>query len=509
MSSARPEPGDAFALSADPRGYVPSPGRERALDQLAAALDAGAVPCLEGPTGIGKTLLLQLLAQRLAHRYEPLYLPYPALTTRELCALALGLRGGPGGGDPERVLQRLAAELSQRGRPLLLLVDDAASLPPESARGLAALLSESHGALHIALAGIGGEALLAATAPFGEALLRVGLDEGIPGVSLRDYVAAQLEHAQTPASLRAAFDDQVLAALGQVAGNPRRLHIEAQQILRRAAAVAPPDAAPEPAREAISARAAPPAEAAPPPRAPEPPPLSLPPSPGSAAREPDPELGGYRFVRGRAVGAPAESARARPSAGPPPPQVDQTLAPLLLASAHAAAAGAPRSAAAAPVAPPAAARRGPSLLLIAGVASVSAAVGFLAASRLEQGRAAQRALQPEAPAAVPAPPPAAPPPVAPAEPALEPPVTPAADAAAVAPPPVPEPAAPPAQELEVSINATPWAVVEVDGRVLGETPLGGVRLAPGSYRFRARFPDGRVSERVIEIDAAHRALVFE
>jgi hypothetical protein len=63
--------------------------------------------------------------------------------------------------------------------------------------------------------------------------------------------------------------------------------------------------------------------------------------------------------------------------------------------------------------------------------------------------------------------------------------------------------------IEVSINATPWDVIEVDGRELGETPLGGISLERGTHHFVARFPNGRVVERSVEIDAAHRALVFE
>jgi hypothetical protein len=88
--------------------------------------------------------------------------------------------------------------------------------------------------------------------------------------------------------------------------------------------------------------------------------------------------------------------------------------------------------------------------------------------------------------------------------------------APAAPPPAPQPVVaerkPPARpvpRIEVSINATPWAVIEVDGRELGETPLGGVALERGTHRFVARFPNGRVVERSVEIDASHRALVFE
>ncbi|MDJ0848687.1 MAG: hypothetical protein QNK04_09940 [Myxococcota bacterium] len=91
----------------------------------------------------------------------------------------------------------------------------------------------------------------------------------------------------------------------------------------------------------------------------------------------------------------------------------------------------------------------------------------------------------------------------------------AAEPTAPAAPPA-EPAAPPARAQEpppppmvpVSINATPWARIEVDGRDLGITPLGGVRLSEGRHRFRAHLPDGRVVERTVDVDAYRNHIAF-
>jgi type II secretory pathway predicted ATPase ExeA len=82
------------------------------------------------------------------------------------------------------------------------------------------------------------------------------------------------------------------------------------------------------------------------------------------------------------------------------------------------------------------------------------------------------------------------------------------------PEPTPAPAAPEtpataAAPIRVSINATPWAVIEVDRRVLGETPLAGVLLTPGVHNFRAIMPDGTTRERAIEIDANNDTVVFQ
>jgi hypothetical protein len=71
-----------------------------------------------------------------------------------------------------------------------------------------------------------------------------------------------------------------------------------------------------------------------------------------------------------------------------------------------------------------------------------------------------------------------------------------------------EEAAPPAAAVSVQINANPWATILVDGEEVGITPLAGVPVGAGPHRFEARFPDGRVLERVVEIDEVNRFVVF-
>lgn len=81
-------------------------------------------------------------------------------------------------------------------------------------------------------------------------------------------------------------------------------------------------------------------------------------------------------------------------------------------------------------------------------------------------------------------------------------------------PPTPPPAAVAPAPVEITkvriaINATPWAMIEIDGEPVGETPLSDVSLPVGRHRFVARMPDGSVRERVIRIDADHDAVVFD
>ena len=54
---------EAFGLTANPESYVPCAAIEQVMENAMAALDAGRVPVIAGPTGLGKTLVLQLLAR--------------------------------------------------------------------------------------------------------------------------------------------------------------------------------------------------------------------------------------------------------------------------------------------------------------------------------------------------------------------------------------------------------------------------------------------------------------
>lgn len=73
-------------------------------------------------------------------------------------------------------------------------------------------------------------------------------------------------------------------------------------------------------------------------------------------------------------------------------------------------------------------------------------------------------------------------------------------------PSVPDAAIPSA--VSVSVNAQPWATIEVDGELVGVTPLAGLELGPGNHRFRATLPDGRVLERTERITSLNRRILF-
>jgi hypothetical protein len=53
----------------------------------------------------------------------------------------------------------------------------------------------------------------------------------------------------------------------------------------------------------------------------------------------------------------------------------------------------------------------------------------------------------------------------------------------------------------LSINATPWGVVSIDGRVVGNTPLLDLAVAPGLHRMRVQRAGFKAVERVIPVTA--------
>jgi len=61
------------------------------------------------------------------------------------------------------------------------------------------------------------------------------------------------------------------------------------------------------------------------------------------------------------------------------------------------------------------------------------------------------------------------------------------------------PAAPPMGTL--SLNALPWAEVFIDGRRLGETPLGQVRVPIGAHELGFRHPQFGEQSRSVTVTA--------
>jgi type II secretory pathway predicted ATPase ExeA len=451
---------DPFGLTADPDGYVPRSATEEALATLVATLREGRRPAaLLGPPGLGKTLLLHLVGRRLDGRLRSVYLPYAALPLDELCAWALSLLGVSESNDTIGDLLLTASQLHSRGSGLLLLIDDAGAMPLPTARKLGDLIASSSGALRLLAAAAEGPSASRMLAATGANVQLVRLLEPMDEEETRKYVAARLERARIPASIAARFDADTLRRIHRLsAGIPRRVHSVASSVLRGRVG--------ESLDEEEIARAAE-AELAPVP---------------DAALVAEAEVAPAAFV-------PEEVEEEEA-----PPEYELPRWAMRREEARV--------------------ERAPSVRAVFATALLLGALG-VAASGL-RFLLAPPSEMPESVAAPPVPAPIA------VEPRAEPP--PAPEPQPLPPPqPAPEPAPRPAQEagaaaaatapairtVSVQLNARPWAIIQVDGVDLGPTPISGIPLLAGKHRFRARMPDGRVVEEVIEVSEQNRFIVFE
>ncbi|MGI9430908.1 MAG: AAA family ATPase [Myxococcota bacterium] len=223
--------GDPFPSTADPAAYVPRAATERALAALEEGYRAGQrLQVLSGPPGHGKTLLARVLAARLGEAFRSLYLPYVSLEPEELASWVLGLLGeDPGSGW--RGLASLAD--ASRDRPLLLLVDEANSMPEETAIRLDELLLGADGGLRLLL--IPAEL----PEPSGDlkrlvsGSMELRLNAPLKAEEMRRYIDARLAHAQAPPTLREAFGGEMAERLLQASeGIPSEVHRFATEVLR-------------------------------------------------------------------------------------------------------------------------------------------------------------------------------------------------------------------------------------------------------------------------------------
>jgi general secretion pathway protein A len=225
---------DPFPTTADPAAYVPRPATERVLADLACRVLASPAPlALTGPIGLGKTLLLRVLAGRLDGGAQAVYLPYPALPPEGLCAWALRELGEPADAKPEAALLALARRGGAAGRPLVLLLDEGAGLPLASARGLVDLCAESGGALRLLVAASDGVTTGSVLAALGHGAAEVRLRAPMSEAETAAYVARRLELGGAAPAARARFGRRELARLHAASGGvPRRVHELAARLLR-------------------------------------------------------------------------------------------------------------------------------------------------------------------------------------------------------------------------------------------------------------------------------------
>ena len=221
---------DPLSGHSDPRLYVSLDSGESALAALSMGLSAGCSPALlTGPTGIGKTLLLRVLAEREwkafpRMRFSPLLSPVPEEIAG--CLLHL-LFGKPSPNDPEAAEVALLKELHLPGdRRTLLLVDNIHRATNGAIRKLVEIARASAPALAVVVAGTNGEdlhALIGALAPG----LTVSLPESLPDSEIEALYDAIAAHPGLSQRLRHRLANASRAEIIQVAaGLPRLLKSE-------------------------------------------------------------------------------------------------------------------------------------------------------------------------------------------------------------------------------------------------------------------------------------------
>jgi type II secretory pathway predicted ATPase ExeA len=216
-------PTDPFADNPDPAFYVPREASDRALADLLECVGRPDLPAaLLAPPGLGKTLLLRMLASRLPTALRGVYVPNPVLAPAELCAWTLGCLASPAWSDPISVLGAYADHLSERGGAVVWLVDDAHSLPEETARWLGHVLPRARGALRLVIAAVEDEGAKALPA-LGPMVRIDALARPMQPSETVRYVSGRLDRACAAADLRGRCETALEAIHEQGAGVPREV----------------------------------------------------------------------------------------------------------------------------------------------------------------------------------------------------------------------------------------------------------------------------------------------
>jgi len=225
-------PLDPFADNPNPALYVPREGSDRALGELLACVGHPDRPAaLLAPPGLGKTLLLRMLETRLPAELRPVYVPNPVLAPAELCAWTLGCLGSPVWSDPISVLAAYADHLAGSGA-LVWLVDDAHSMPEETARWLGHMLARARGALRLVVAAVEDERAKALDA-LGPLVRIDALARPMGSSETVRYVFGRLDGAGAPAELRARCRVALDASPEAGTGVPREVSAAFSALLAR------------------------------------------------------------------------------------------------------------------------------------------------------------------------------------------------------------------------------------------------------------------------------------
>ena len=214
--------------------HVERPETARVLAELerdvAGARQSGAL--LAAP-GLGRTHLLRVFSERIdPTRWQCVYLPQARFDFTDLCRYIVATVQGTLSVDaPEAALRRILLEAWGEGRSLLVLFDDADSMPAETVRAWTKLTIEQ----------VPGLLSLFVTRDEGIAPCVAALEEGAPIVRFTapmsetetfDYIMNRLARTGQSPELQARFNEAVVERLHAVSGGvPVRLNTLAQGYL--------------------------------------------------------------------------------------------------------------------------------------------------------------------------------------------------------------------------------------------------------------------------------------
>jgi hypothetical protein len=218
----------AFGETANPEDYVARPACERILRAIDRIVFKEAQPvALIAPPGMGKSLLLRVFARRRSGRATAIELLYGSMSFDELSEWILQLLGEPVGDDPTGELERMLG-----ARELLLTIDDASSLPEDTAQRLGELARLVAPRLRIAFAAMDSRAASSVFAAFGEPLQRVHLLQPMDIRETRRYMLRRLAACGAGSELTGRLTRGMTAReLRLSRGVPRRVHNVAEHAL--------------------------------------------------------------------------------------------------------------------------------------------------------------------------------------------------------------------------------------------------------------------------------------
>jgi general secretion pathway protein A len=224
-----------FEQCSDSRFYYPSEVHQGALLKLRYAVESkrgGAL--LVGPSGVGKTLLVQSLKRQLADCYAPFaHLVFPRMGAAELLAfLAEELGAAHGGTTPSldqsvRRLQHFLSDNTAQGRHAVVAIDEAHLLADTGVLDTLRLLTnfEAAGNPVLTLLLVGQTSLLTALDRMPAFEERLGVKCLLRPLNV-DETAAYVTHRLSAAgTTQEIFTHDALARLHQITrGYPRRIN---------------------------------------------------------------------------------------------------------------------------------------------------------------------------------------------------------------------------------------------------------------------------------------------